>query len=119
MANPIQAATRVTQGESSEAEPWTGQPFHAPAALFHDIHPPATSRWSAANGAGCASPARAHRLGSNGKWSCGRPRRRVLQHVFEIAVADREHQISAHRPEDHLGHELPSFERLTLHHRRL
>jgi TorA maturation chaperone TorD len=43
----------------------------------------------------------------------------VLQRELEIAVADREHQTPAHRPEDHLGSELPALERLTLHHRRL
>jgi len=42
----------------------------------------------------------------------------ILQHELEIAVADREHQIPAHRPEDHLGSKLPPLERLTLHHRR-
>src|SRR5690348_9339144 len=41
----------------------------------------------------------------------------VLQHELEIAVADREHQIPAHGPEDHLGRKLPALERLTLHHR--
>src|SRR4051794_27407301 len=43
----------------------------------------------------------------------------VLQHELEIAVADREHQIPAYRPEDHLGRKLPAFERLTLHPRPL
>src|SRR5215212_8790861 len=43
----------------------------------------------------------------------------VLEHEREVAVADREHQIPAHRPEDHLGRELTALERLTLHHRRL
>src|SRR4051794_3027130 len=42
----------------------------------------------------------------------------VLQHELEIAVADREHQIPAHRPEDPPSRELPAFERLTLPHRR-
>src|SRR4051794_13056614 len=42
----------------------------------------------------------------------------VLQHEREIAIADREHQIPAHRPEDHLGSELPALEHLTLHRRR-
>src|SRR5919202_6247711 len=32
--------------------------------------------------------------------------------------ADREHQTPAHRPEDHLGRELPALEPLTLHQRR-
>src|SRR4051812_22869525 len=40
----------------------------------------------------------------------------VLQHQFEIAVADREHQVPAHGPQDHLGRELPALERLALRH---
>ena len=40
----------------------------------------------------------------------------VLQHQFEIAVADREHQIPAHGPQDHLGRELPALELLALRH---
>src|SRR4051812_47192999 len=40
----------------------------------------------------------------------------VLQHQFEIAVADREHQIPAHGPEDHLDRELPALELLALCH---
>src|SRR5215204_6664446 len=40
----------------------------------------------------------------------------VLQHQFEIAVADREHQIPAHGPQDHLGRELPALEVLALSH---
>ena len=38
----------------------------------------------------------------------------IMQHKFEIAIADRELEIPAHRPEDHLGGELPSLERLIL-----
>src|SRR3954464_592120 len=40
----------------------------------------------------------------------------VLQHQFEIAVADREHQIPAHGPQDHLGRELPALELFALRH---
>src|SRR3954453_4210697 len=40
----------------------------------------------------------------------------VLQHQLEIAVADREHQGPAHRPQDHLGRELPALELLALRH---
>src|SRR5215212_5343573 len=40
----------------------------------------------------------------------------VLQHQFEITVADREHQVPAHGPQDHLGRELPALERLALPH---
>src|SRR5215210_9560604 len=40
----------------------------------------------------------------------------VLQHQFEITVADREHQIPAHGPQDYLGRELPALERLALRH---
>src|SRR5215207_931942 len=40
----------------------------------------------------------------------------VLQHQFEIAIADREHQVPAHGPQDHLGRELPALERLALRH---
>src|SRR6185437_4089533 len=40
----------------------------------------------------------------------------VLQHQLEIAVADREHQIPAHGPQDHLGRELPALERFALRH---
>src|SRR3954453_12345491 len=40
----------------------------------------------------------------------------VLQHQFEIAVADREHQIPAHGPQDHRGRELPALELLALSH---
>src|SRR4051794_10768009 len=40
----------------------------------------------------------------------------VLQHQFEITVADWEHQVPAHGPEDHLGRELPAFELLALRH---
>ena len=36
----------------------------------------------------------------------------IQQHEREIMVADREHQIPAHRPQDHLGGELPAFEGL-------
>ena len=38
----------------------------------------------------------------------------VEQHELEITVADREHQIPSHRPQDHLGGELAAFERLIL-----
>src|SRR3954470_13949035 len=38
----------------------------------------------------------------------------VLQHQFEIAVADREHQVPAHGPQDHLDRELPAFQLLAL-----
>ncbi len=41
----------------------------------------------------------------------------VLKHQFEIAVADREHQVPPDCPEDHLGGELPTFEGLILPHR--
>lgn len=33
----------------------------------------------------------------------------VLQHEFQIAVDDREHEIPADRPEDHLARELPTL----------
>src|SRR3954451_13833333 len=36
----------------------------------------------------------------------------VGQHPLEVAVADRELQIPAHRPEDDLGRELPTLERV-------
>src|SRR4051812_26723944 len=38
----------------------------------------------------------------------------VLQHQLKITVADREHQIPAHGPQDHLSRELPAFEVLAL-----
>ena len=38
----------------------------------------------------------------------------IQQHEREITVADREHQIPPHRPQDHLGVELPPFEGLIL-----
>ena len=40
----------------------------------------------------------------------------VLQHQLEIAIADREHQVPAHGPQDHLGRELPAFELFALPH---
>src|SRR3954451_15123529 len=40
----------------------------------------------------------------------------VLQHQLEIAVADWEHQVPAHGPQDHLGGELPALELLALPH---
>src|SRR3982751_6575822 len=40
----------------------------------------------------------------------------VLQHQLEIAIADREHQVPAHGPQDHLGRELPALELLALPH---
>jgi len=42
----------------------------------------------------------------------------VGQHPFQVAVADRELQVPAHRPQDHLGRELPTLEwvLLGLHH---
>src|SRR3954452_16787377 len=40
----------------------------------------------------------------------------VLQHQLKIAVADREHEIPAHGPQDHLGRELPAFELFALPH---
>src|SRR5215207_11266432 len=40
----------------------------------------------------------------------------VLQHQFEIAVADREHQVPAYGPQDHLGRELPALELFALRH---
>jgi hypothetical protein len=43
----------------------------------------------------------------------------IQQHEFEIAVTDGERETPSHRPEDQLISELPIFERLTLHHRRL
>src|ERR1700722_1651537 len=42
----------------------------------------------------------------------------IRQHQLKVAVADREHQIPPHRPQDHLTRELPSLERLILSHRR-
>ncbi|WP_408887774.1 hypothetical protein, partial [Teichococcus wenyumeiae] len=36
----------------------------------------------------------------------------VLKHKFEIAVADREHQVPSDRPEDHLDGELSPLEGL-------
>src|SRR3954451_6459818 len=36
----------------------------------------------------------------------------VGQHPLEVAVADRELQVPAHRPEDDLGRELPTLERV-------
>lgn len=33
----------------------------------------------------------------------------VLQHQLKVAVADREHQVPAHCPENHLRRELPTF----------
>ena len=33
-----------------------------------------------------------------------------FQHELEVAVADREHKVPAHRPEDYLSGELPAFE---------
>jgi hypothetical protein len=36
----------------------------------------------------------------------------VQQHEFEVTIADREHQIPSHRPQDHPGSELPPFNRL-------
>jgi hypothetical protein len=41
----------------------------------------------------------------------------VGQHHLEIAVADREHQVPTHGPEDDVGGELPPFERPVPHHR--
>src|SRR4051812_9613246 len=38
----------------------------------------------------------------------------IQQHQLEVAVADWEHQIPSHRPQDHLGGELPAFEGLIL-----
>ena len=38
----------------------------------------------------------------------------ILQHQLQIAVADREEQVPAHGPEDHLGGELPALEVPTL-----
>jgi hypothetical protein len=40
----------------------------------------------------------------------------VQQHQLEIAVADREHQIPSHGPQDHLGGELPPLEPPALTH---
>src|SRR3954468_2973670 len=40
----------------------------------------------------------------------------VLQHQLEIAVADREHQVPAHGPQDHLSRELPTLELFSLRH---
>src|SRR4051812_26829060 len=40
----------------------------------------------------------------------------VQEHQFKIAVADREHQIPTHGPEDHLGRELPALEVLAPRH---
>src|SRR4051812_22346554 len=40
----------------------------------------------------------------------------VLQHQLEIVVADREHQIPVHGPQDHLGRELPALELFALPH---
>src|SRR3712207_9392334 len=34
----------------------------------------------------------------------------VSEHQLEVAVADREPQVPAHRPEDHLGRKLPTLE---------
>ena len=39
-----------------------------------------------------------------------------MQHPFEITVADREHQIPAHGPQDHLGRELPTLKLFALPH---
>src|SRR4051794_25618741 len=40
----------------------------------------------------------------------------VLQHQLEITVADREHQVPAHGPQDHLGRELPPLKLFALRH---
>jgi hypothetical protein len=42
----------------------------------------------------------------------------IQQHQLQVAVADWEHQIPAHRPEDHRGGELPSLEPPVPTHRR-
>src|SRR3954467_6573048 len=77
---------------------------------------PATSRCTHAGGAGSASPASGHRPGSSEKGRGVDRDPTVLQHQLKIAVADREHQIPAHSPQDHLGRELPALELLALRH---
>jgi hypothetical protein len=49
-------------------------------------------------------------------WSTKTPA--VLQHEFEIAVTDREPELPAHRPQDHLRGELPPLDPSALTHRR-
>ena len=40
----------------------------------------------------------------------------VEEHEFQIAVADREHQIPSHGPKDRLSRELPPLEAITQTH---
>src|SRR3954454_5369252 len=46
-------------------------------------------------------------------WSTDTPRSRSIssRSRYEIAVRDRELQVSAHRPQDHVRRELPALER--------
>ena len=41
----------------------------------------------------------------------------IQQHQFEVSIADVEHQIPSHRPQDHPGGELPTLECQPLNHR--
>jgi hypothetical protein len=42
----------------------------------------------------------------------------IQQYQLKVAIADGKHQIPPHRPQDHLGGELPPLERLISNHRR-
>jgi transposase-like protein len=89
--------------KTAKAQPRVGQPFHAPMVLFHDI----VQVFHLSQSSGVS-------LNPSEDRGVIDLHATIQQHQLEIAVADREHQIPSHRPQDHLGGELAAFESLIL-----
>ena len=77
------------------------------------FRPPARSRRKCG---GFAFQAPLRRPGSIERSSCGDLNSAVEEHEFQIAVADREHQIPSHGPKDRLSCELRPLETITQTH---
>ena len=92
---------------------------YVPASLHPNVgfvHPPGAVA-SFANAGGFAFQAPLRRPGSIGRSSCrSTSTSAVEEHEFQIAVADREHQIPSHGPKDRLSCELPPLEAITQTH---
>src|SRR3954466_12066338 len=63
------------------------------------------ARGRGAGGSASVSPAPGRSANPSGTWSCDPPRRPCRRDGLEVAVADRELQVPAHGPENHLGGE--------------
>ena len=91
------------------------RPIHIGPAAFHPnvglVHPPRAVGWPQTR----PDPLlKLRRIGLDPTEDGGVVDRdaAVLQHEFEVAVRDRELQVSTHRPQDHLRRELTTLERV-------